>query len=108
MPGRAQWLKFKAFQFRHGKIGMEQGRIPGIGPQQQAQAQGDHQAGHPGRGRGDDAFVAGTARFLAGQPGSVEFPQMQAPRTGRACEALGPQHGAVHERHPRRGGTFFQ
>ena len=43
---------------------MEQGRIPGIGPQQQAQAQGDHQAGHPGRGRGDDAFVAGTARFL--------------------------------------------
>ena len=39
MPGRAQWLKFKAFQFRHGKIGMEQGRIPGIGPQQQAQAQ---------------------------------------------------------------------
>ena len=62
LPGRAHRLKFEAFQFRHGKIGMEQGRIPGIGPQQQAQAQGDHQAGHPGRGRGDDAFVAGAAR----------------------------------------------
>ena len=71
MPGRAQWLKFKAFQFRHGKIGMEQGRIPGIGPQQQAQAQGDHQAGHPGRGRGDDAFVAGTARFLEKKKSSL-------------------------------------
>ena len=89
LPGRAHRLKFEAFQFRHGKIGMEQGRIPGIGPQQQAQAQGDHQAGHPGRGRGDDAFVAGAARRrrVPAGAGARNGPRVRNPRPAARSRA---------------------